>query len=123
MNKVFIIGRLTKDIDLRYSTGQNQTAVTRFTLAVDRIGKDRDADFIGCVAFGKTAENMDRFVRKGDKVALAGHIQTGSYEKDGRKIYTTDVIAESVEFLGSQRKSEPPADTYYTALTDEEIEY
>jgi len=132
MNKVFEIGRLTKDIELRYSTGANQTAVARFTLAVDRIGKDKGADFIGCVAFGKTAELMDRYLSKGSKVAVEGHIQTGSYEKDGRKVYTTDVIVDRVEFLSSQPKTEPqnepqtePQDEYqgFTALSDEEIEF
>ena len=123
MNKTVLIGRLTKDIEIRYSTGQNPTAVARFTLAVDRIGKDKGADFISCVAFGKTAELMDRFVSKGNKVGISGSIRTGSYEKDGRKIYTTDVVVNEVEFLSSQAKTEPPADAYYTALTDEEIEY
>ena len=132
MNKTVLIGRLTKDIELRYSTGQNQTAVARFTLAVDRIGKDKGADFISCVAFGKTAELMDRYLSKGSKVGIEGHIQTGSYEKDGRKIYTTDVITERIEFLSSQPKTEaqdepqnePQSDLEgFTALTDEEIDY
>lgn len=107
MNKTILIGRTTKDIDLRYTTGEKQTAVARFTLAVNRYRKDDGADFISCVAFGKTAENLDRYVHKGDKIGIIGHIQTGSYEKDGRKIYTTDVIVEETEFLSSQRQTEP----------------
>ena len=125
MNKVILTGRTTKDIDLRYSTGQKQTAIARFTLAVNRYRKDDGADFISCVAFGKTAENMDRYVHKGDKVGIIGHIQTGSYEKDGRKIYKTDVIVEETEFLSSQRKSEPQEDMsqYYEPLVDDDIPY
>lgn len=107
MNKTILIGRTTKDIDLRYTTGEKQTAVARFTLAVNRWRKDDGADFISCVAFGKTAENLDRYVHKGDKIGIIGHIQTGSYEKDGRKIYTTDVIVEETEFLSSQRQTDP----------------
>lgn len=125
MNKVILTGRTTKDIDLRYSTGQKQTAIARFTLAVNRYRKDDGADFISCVAFGKTAENLDRYVNKGDKVGIIGHIQTGSYEKDGRKIYTTDVIVEETEFLSSQRKSEPQEDMSqdYEPLVDDDIPY
>ena len=125
MNKTILIGRTTKDIDLRYTTGEKQTAVARFTLAVNRFRKDDGADFISCVAFGKTAENMDRYVHKGDKVGIIGHIQTGSYEKDGRKIYTTDVIVEETEFLSSQRQTEPHKTTsdYYEPLRDDDIPY
>ena len=125
MNKVILIGRPTKDIDLRYSTGEKQTAIARFTLAVNRYRKDDGADFISCVAFGKTAENLDRYVNKGDKVGIIGHIQTGSYEKDGRKIYTTDVIVEETEFLATQRKSEPQEDMsqHYEPLVDDDIPY
>jgi single-strand DNA-binding protein len=123
MNNVILIGRTTKEIDLRYTTGTNPTAVTLFTLAVDRM-KD-GTDFIGCVAFGKTAELMDRYVHKGDKVGIIGRIQTGSYEKDGRKIYKTDVIVERVEFLGSQRRSEPQEsiEDNLEPMTDEDIPY
>ena len=125
MNKVILIGRTTKDIDLRYSTGEKQTAIARFTLAVNRYRKDDGADFISCVAFGKTAENLDRYVNKGDKVGIIGHIQTGSYEKDGRKIYTTDVIVEETEFLATQRESEPQEDMsqHYEPLVDDDIPY
>jgi single-strand DNA-binding protein len=98
MNKVTLIGRTTKSIDLRYTTGQTQTAVARFTLAVNRRKKD-ETDFISCVAFGKTAETMEKYVGKGHRVGIIGHIQTGSYEKDGHRVYTTDVIVDELEFL------------------------
>ena len=97
MNKVELVGRTTKDLEVRNT--QSGTAVVRFTVAVNRRKKDDGADFISCVAFGKTAENMGKYVHKGDMVGVSGRIQTGSYEKDGQKVYTTDVIADEVEFL------------------------
>jgi single-strand DNA-binding protein len=99
------MGRLTRDAEIRYSQGQNgeQTAIARFTLAVDRRGKDGGADFISCVAFGRTAEFCEKWTRQGMKVALDGRIQTGSYtNKDGVKVYTTDVIVENIEFAESK---------------------
>lgn len=100
MNNVSLIGRFTKDPDTRYTTGENQMAVTRFTIAVDRWGKDAGADFIGCVAFSKTAEFIEKYFRKGNKIAVVGHIQTGNYKnKDGNTVYTTEVIADRVEFV------------------------
>lgn len=99
MNKVLLIGRLTKDPDVRYS---GETAVARYTLAVDRRTKERDADFIGCVAFGKAGEFAEKYLRKGMRIAVEGRIQTGSYEKDGRRFYTTDVVAEQHEFCESK---------------------
>ena len=104
MNLVALIGRLTKDPEVRYTTGAKPTAVCNFTLAVDRIGEG--ADFITCVAFGKTAENIGKFMSKGRQLAVRGHIQTGSYEKEGQKRYTTDVIVERAEFVGA--KTEKP---------------
>lgn len=101
MNCVQLIGRLTADPMLIYS--QSQTAICRFTLAIDRMKKEDGADFIRCVAFGKTAENVDRYLAKGRQAAVSGRIQTGSYtDKEGRKVYTTDVIAERVEFIGGR---------------------
>lgn len=103
MNKVILIGRLTKDPDVRYA---NDKAVARFNLAVDRRYKQdggQAADFPSCVAFGKTAEFIEKYIRQGVKIALEGRIATGSYEKDGVKHYTTDVIAEAVEFAESKR--------------------
>lgn len=110
MNQVIISGRLTKDVECKYT--QNQMAVARFSLALDR-GKDKDgnsrgADFPNCVAFGRTAENLEKFSGKGLRVSIIGHLQTGSYDKDGQKHYTTDVVADRVEFLewGDRRPSE-----------------
>ena len=107
MNKVALVGRLTRDPEIRY-TSNDQMAITRFTVAVDRRFK-RDgqpsADFIGCVAFGKIAELVSRYCKKGYMVSVAGRIQTGSYDnKEGKKVYTTDIVAEEVTFLdrGSQ---------------------
>ena len=106
MNKAILMGRLTRDPEVRYSQGENATAVARFTLAVDRRFKradSQDADFIGCVTFGKTAEFVEKYFRQGMKMAAVGRIQTGSYtNKDGQKVYTTDVVLEEVEFAESK---------------------
>ena len=109
MNKVELIGRTTTDIELKY-TAQTQTAVAKFRLAVNRKKKDDPADFINCTAWGKTAELMDKYVQKGNRIGIVGRIQTGSYkDKDGKTVYTTDVIVEELEFLESKdsRQSEP----------------
>lgn len=107
MNKVIEVGRLTRDAEVRYSQGENSTAVARFTLAVDRRGKKDEADFISCVAFGKTAEFIEKYVKKGTKLICEGRIQTGSYvNKDNQKVYTTDVVVESAEFAESKGTSE-----------------
>lgn len=101
MNSVVLIGRLTRDPEVRYT--ESQLAVARFSIAINRVpgrdGQDRGADFPNIVVFGKQAENCERFLTKGRQVAIQGHIQTGNYEKDGRKVYTTDVVADRVEFL------------------------
>ena len=102
MNKVTLIGRLTKDIELRKT--QSGKAVTSFSLAVDRRTKDEGADFISCVAWGTTAEAMNRFLNKGSKIAVAGRISVRKYEKDGKKNYVTEVVADEVEFLDSKRE-------------------
>ena len=107
MNKVILMGRLTRDPDVRYSSGDSSTAVARYTLAVDRRfkrnGDDQTADFIGCVAFGKQGEFAEKYLRKGTKVAITGRIQTGSYtNKEGQKVYTTDVVVEEQEFAESK---------------------
>lgn len=109
MNKVFLVGRLTKDPDVRYSQNEKQTAIARFTVAVDRIGQDAGTDFISCVAFGKTAETIEKYMAKGSKIVIDGHIQTGNYEKDGQRIYTTDAIVDRFEF-GSYKSDEKPAE-------------
>lgn len=113
MNKVILMGRLTRDPEIRYSQGQNgeQMAVARFSLAVDRRAKgEASADFPSCVAFGKTAEFIEKFFKQGMKVALEGRLQTGKYtNKDGQTVYTTDVIVENVEFAESKKTAEESA--------------
>jgi single-strand DNA-binding protein len=110
MNKAILMGRLTRDPEVRYTQGENQMAVARYTLAVDRRfnrnGDENTADFIQCVAFGKAGEFAERYFRKGTKVAVTGRIQTGSYtNKDGVKVYTTDVVVEEQEFAESKNAS------------------
>lgn len=110
MNKVILMGRLTRDPEVRYSGGDNATAVARYSLAVDR-GFKRDnepsADFINCVGFGKTAEFAEKYFRKGMRICVVGRIQTGSYtNRDGQKVYTTDVVVEEQEFAESKGASE-----------------
>lgn len=107
MNKVELIGRLTRDPDVRYTQGAQPMAVARYTLAVDRRTKDvsgeHQADFISCVAFGKGAEFAEKYLRKGMKIGVTGRIQTGSYTKqDGTKVYTTDIVLEDQEFCESK---------------------
>ena len=118
MNSVSLIGRLTKDPEVRYGA-ESQTAVAKFSIAIDR-GKDkngesRGTDFPNIVCFGKTAELVERFVSKGRLVGIQGRIQTGKYEKDGRTVYTTDVLADRVEFLDWGDKNEGGAVQQTTA--------
>lgn len=139
MNLVALIGNLTRDPDLRYSTGSNPTAVCRFTIAVnDGFGDNQKTSYIPVIVFGKSAENCSNHLRKGSKVAVNGKIQTGSYEKDGKTVYTTDVIANNfggVEFLSKvesigkstsfsqneqQSLTEPSG---FTALDDDNIPF
>lgn len=115
MNKVSLIGRLTRDIELRYTN--SQMAIGRFTLAINRkMSKEKrqeaernnlpTADFIGCIAFGKNAETISQYVGKGNQLGVEGHIQTGSYEnKEGQRIYTTDVIVDGFTFIDSRNKT------------------
>lgn len=110
MNKVILIGRLTRDPEVRYSQGEQATAIARYTLAVDRRfrrdGDQQTADFIPCVAFGRAGEFAEKYFRKGTKVAITGRIQTGSYtNRDGQKVYTTDVVVEEQEFAESKNAS------------------
>ena len=107
MNKVILMGRLTRDPEVRYSQGEQATAIARYTVAVDRRfrrdGDSQSADFIGCVAFGRQAEFAEKYLRKGIKIALTGRIQTGSYtNRDGQKVYTTDVVVEEHYFVESK---------------------
>lgn len=104
MNSVCLIGNLTKDPEVRYTTGSNQTAVGRFSIAVeDGYGEKKRTSYIPVTVFGKQAENCQKYLYKGSKIAVKGRIQTGSYEKEGRKIYTTDVIADQIEFLRTEK--------------------
>lgn len=109
MNKVILMGRLTKDPDVRYSQGEKTTAVARYALAVDRkFKKDREAsaDFINCIAFGKNGEFAEKYLRKGTNIVVVGRIQTGSYtNKDGQKVYTTDIVVEEHEFAESKKSA------------------
>lgn len=106
MNKVILMGRLTRDSEVRYTQGDNAMAIARYSLAVDRRFKrdgEPDADFINCVAFGKSGEFAEKYLKKGTKIAVVGRIQTGSYtNKDGQKVYTTDVVVEEQEFAESK---------------------
>lgn len=103
MNKVILMGRLTKDPDVRVSQ-DGSTTIARYTLAVDRRMKKDEADFISVVAFGKSAEFAEKYLHKGTKIVLSGHIQTGSFtNKEGQKVYTTDVVAEDQEFAESKK--------------------
>lgn len=114
MNKVILMGRLTKDPDYRTA---GETTVARYSLAVNRIKKD-EADFINCVAFGKAADFANAYLHKGTKICLSGRIQTGNYtDKEGRKIYTTDVVVESQEFAESKHE-ESPANGYLKPTED-----
>ena len=109
MNKVILMGRLTRDPEVRYSQGENSLAIARFTLAVDRRFKrqgEQEADFISCVSFGKTAEFAEKYLKQGTKIAVTGRIQTGSYtNKEGQRVYTTEVIVEETEFAESKSAS------------------
>lgn len=107
MNKVILMGRLTKDPDVRYSQGEKTTAIAKYALAVDRKFKrdgEASADFVNCIAFGKNGEFAEKYLRKGTKIVVVGRIQTGSYtNKEGQKIYTTDVVVEEHEFAESKK--------------------
>ena len=109
MNRADLIGRLVRDPDVRYTQGNNSMAVAKFTLAVDRKIKrdnEQNADFINCVAFGKAGEFVEKYFHKGMKVAVSGRIQTGSYtNKEGQKVYTTDIVVEEQEFCESKNNN------------------
>lgn len=118
MNTVQLVGRLTADPEVRYSTGENSTAILRFTVAVNRTFKNKDgnydADFISCQAFGKTAEFINQYFKKGQMIGVVGNIRKGSYEKDGQKVYTTDVYVNNVEFVGSKNDNGETTNTTRT---------
>lgn len=122
MNKAMLTGRLTKDPNVRYSQGENQMCISRFTLAVERRrSRNQDengqtADFISCVAFGKTGEFVEKYARKGMKFDVVGRIQTGSYQnKDGQTVYTTEVVVEDIEFGESKKAQGSGSSSDYSA--------
>lgn len=106
MNKVILMGRLTRDPDVQYTNGDDPMAIARFTLAVNRRSRkdgEQNADFISCVAFDKAAEHAEKYYRKGLQIAISGRIQTGSYtNREGRRVYTTDIVIEEQEFADSK---------------------
>lgn len=125
MNKVILMGRLTRDPEVRYTQGDNAMAIARYSLAVDRRFKrdgEPDADFINCVAFGKSGEFAEKYLKKGTKIAVVGRIQTGSYtNKDGQKVYTTDVVVEEQEFAES--KNSGSSDNNQSALANKNTDF
>lgn len=118
MNRVILMGRLVRDPDVRYTSGEKPTAVARYTLAVDRKFKrdgEQTADFISCVAFGKQGQFAENYLHQGMKMVVVGRIQTGSYtNKDGQRVYTTDVVVEEHEFAESKSANENPGALYDT---------
>lgn len=123
MNKVILIGRVSSDIESRQT--QSGTATATFSVAVDRnngAGKEKTADFIRCVAWGKTAEHLAKYFSKGKPIAIEGNIKTGSYEKDGKKVYTTDVWVDKVEFVGNKGNGDNQAQPQQTTPTENVVE-
>ena len=116
MNKVILMGRLTRDPEVRYTQGENSLAIARYSLAVDRRIKrpgEPDADFLNCVTFGKAAEFAEKYLKQGTKIALTGRIQTGSYtNKEGQKVYTTDIVVEEQEFAESKSSADARESNY-----------
>lgn len=119
MNNITITGRLCKEIEMKYTSGGNQTAFTRNTLAVDRIGKTKETDFINFVAFGKTAELIEKYVGKGCRMLVQGRLEIGSYEKDGTKRSTSTVVADRVEFIDFKEKQAEPEFENFSAMQEE----
>lgn len=116
MNRVILMGRLVRDPDVRYTQGQQPMCIARYTLAVDRRGRKEEgqqtADFISCIAFGKSGEFVEKYLHKGVKICVEGHIQTGSYnDKDGNKRYTTDVVVDAHEFCESKAANDVAQNT------------
>lgn len=129
MNKVILMGRLTKDVELKYTNGKESVAVGRFTLAVNRRFKrdgEPDADFINCVSFGKTAEFINKYFSKGKMIAIVGRIQTGSYtNQNGQKVYTTDILVEEANFCGEKSSDNSEEKDYYTVeeITEDDLPF
>ena len=123
MNKTQLLGRLTKDIELKETAN---STIGRFTLAVPRMKKDDETDFISCKVWGKKAEIMEKFIKKGHKVCIAGRLETGSYEKDGRKVYTTEVVVEDFDFIESKPQpvqTETPPDDFVPVFHDANLPF
>ena len=122
MNKVILMGRLTRDPEVRYSQGQNAMAIARYTIAVDRRfakNEQQSADFISCVCFGKSAEFAEKWLKQGIKICITGRIQTGSYtNKEGAKVYTTEVVVEEQEFAESKKSQGADGDRPVPGNTD-----
>lgn len=126
MNKVILMGRLTRDPEVRYTQGDNAMAIARYTLAVDRrFRRDNDqqtADFINCVAFGRSGEFAEKYFHKGTKIVVTGRIQTGSYtNQEGQKVYTTDVVVEEQEF--AENKNSGSSDNNQSALANKNTDF
>lgn len=123
MNNINLVGRLTKDIELKYTTGTEPKAVARFNLAIRR--DEDNADFVPCIAFGRMAENLEKFCNKGSQIGIVGRLQSGSYEKEGKKIYTLDVICNQIEFLTPKgekteaTKSKDPVPTDFASIEED----
>ena len=121
MNRVILIGRLTKDPEMHTTQGDRPISIARYSLAVDRRFKkdgEQNVDFINCVTFGKGAEFVERFFHKGMRVAVQGRIQINSYEKEGRRIYTTDIVVEDQEFVESKKREEEKGDDDFMTVPD-----
>ena len=129
MNKVILVGRLTRDPDVRYTAGDNAMAIARYSLAVDRRARrnagsdEQTADFINCVAFGRDGEFAEKYLRKGTRILVEGRIQTGSYtNKDNQRVYTTDVVVERHEFVESRSSAEASSNSYVPASSQPQNE-
>jgi single-strand DNA-binding protein len=120
MNKAFLKGRLTKDPEVRYT--QNNTLVATFTIAVNRREKDK-ADFINCIAWGKTGEFVSKYFKKGQEILAVGRIQVRDYDKDGHKVYVTEVIVEEVEFCGNKEKGNEQIEVNYVDSPDDSLPF
>ena len=121
MNKVVLMGRLTKDPELRFAAGSGK-GVCRFTVAINRQFKRDESDFINCVAFGKPGETISEHFAKGNRIALTGNIRTGSYEaQDGTKRYTTDVVVESFEFIEAKNSTSSNDDSFRAGIPDDVV--
>lgn len=123
MNRVELMGRVARDPETRYTNGDKPMAISRYSIAVNRRGKKDEADFISCIAFGKSGEFAEKYLKKGMRIIVCGHIQTGSYEKDGHKVYTTDVVVDEHEFCESKKEEQKPGDAFVNVPIEEELPF